>query len=50
MWTELKTKLFSKKEEKAGYKLELLTPGTMKLLGSTKKDIDKDKMMKMFQN
>ena len=26
-----------------GYKLELLTPETMKLLGSTKKDIDKDK-------
>ena len=28
---------------KAGYKLELLTPATMKLLGSTNKDIDKDK-------
>ena len=28
---------------KARYKLELLTPETMKLLGSTKKDIDKDK-------
>ena len=28
---------------KAGYKLELLTPETMKLLGSTKKDVDKDK-------
>ena len=28
---------------KAGYKLELLTPETMKLLGSTKKDIDQDK-------
>ena len=28
---------------KAGYKLELLTPETMKLLGSTNKDIDKDK-------
>ena len=26
-----------------GYKLELLTPETMKLLGSTKKDVDKDK-------
>ena len=25
------------------YKLELLTPETMKLLGSTKKDVDKDK-------
>ena len=28
---------------KTGYKLELLTPVTMKLLGSTKKDVDKDK-------
>ena len=28
---------------KAGYKLELLTPETMELLGSTKKDVDKDK-------
>ena len=28
---------------KTGYKLELLTPGTMKLLGSAKKDADKDK-------
>ena len=28
---------------KTGYKLELLTSETMKLLGSTKKDIDKDK-------
>ena len=27
---------------KTGYKLELLTPGTMKLFGSTKKDVDKD--------
>ena len=27
---------------KAGYKLELLSPETMKLLGSTKKDIDQD--------
>ena len=26
-----------------GYKLELLTPETMKLLGSTKKDVDEDK-------
>ena len=30
-------------EIKNGYKLELLTPETMKLLGSTKKDVDKDK-------
>ena len=28
---------------KTGYKLELLTPETMKLLGSTKKDVDLDK-------
>ena len=28
---------------KIGYKLELLSPQTMKLLGSTKKDVDKDK-------
>ena len=28
---------------KTGYKLELLTPETMKLLGSTKKDVDWDK-------
>ena len=28
---------------KAGYKLELLTPETMKLLGSAKKDVGKDK-------
>ena len=35
---------------KAGYKLELLTPETMRLLGSTKKDVDADKMEKMYQN
>ena len=28
---------------KTGYKLELLTPETMRLLGSTKKVVDKDK-------
>ena len=28
---------------KTGYKLELLTPETMKLLGSTKKNVDSDK-------
>ena len=28
---------------KTGYKLELLTPETMRLLGSTKKDVDPDK-------
>ena len=27
---------------KTGYKLELLSPETMELLGSTKKDVDKD--------
>ena len=31
---------------KTGYKLELLTPETMKLLGSTKKDVDADKNSK----
>ena len=30
-------------EIKTGYKLELLTPETMKLLGSTKKDVDSEK-------
>ena len=34
---------------KNGYKLELLTPETMKLLGSTKKVVDKDKV-KMYLN
>ena len=28
---------------KTGYKLELLTPETMKFVGSTKTDVDKDK-------
>ena len=28
---------------KTGYKLELLTPETMRLLGSTRKDVDSDK-------
>ena len=32
---------------KTGCKLELLSPETMILLGSTKKDVDKDKMKKM---
>ena len=36
---------------KTGYKLELLTPETMKLLGSTKKDVDSDKKKsEMYQN
>ena len=30
-------------EIKTGFKLELLSPKTMKLLGSTKKDVDQDK-------
>ena len=28
---------------KTGYKLKLLSPETMKLLGSTKRDVDQDK-------
>ena len=32
---------------KTGYKLELLTPETMKLLGSTKKDVDKENAPKL---
>ena len=40
MWTGLKTGLFFK--IKAGLKLELLTPETMELLESTKKDADKE--------
>ena len=35
---------------KTEYKLELLTPETMKMLGSTNKDIDKIKMEKLYQN
>ena len=35
---------------KTGYKLELLAPETMKLLGSTKKILIKITMVKMFQN
>ena len=35
---------------KTEYKLELLSPETIKLLGSTKKDVDKDKTEKMYQN
>ena len=33
---------------KGGYYLELLTPKTMKLLGSTESKITKYKMVKMF--
>ena len=35
---------------KTGYKLELLTPETMKLLGVTKKDVDQIKIKKISQN
>ena len=35
---------------KTGYKLELLTPETMKLLESTKDMLIKIKMEKMYQN
>ena len=35
---------------KTGYKLELLSLETMKLLGSTKKMLIKIKMQKMYQN
>ena len=37
----MKNRIFFK--IKTGYKLELLTPETMRLLGSTKKDVAKDK-------
>ena len=35
---------------KTGYKLELLTPETMKLWGSTKKMLIQIKIVKMYQN
>ena len=38
---KIKNRIVFKK--KTAYKLEFLTPETMKLLGSTKKDVDKDK-------
>ena len=38
---KIKNRIFFK--IKTGYKLELLSPETMKLLGSTKKDVDQDK-------
>ena len=38
---KIKNRIVSK--VKTGYKLELLSPETMKLLGNTKKDVDKDK-------
>ena len=40
---KIKNKIVFKIKIKTGYKLEQLTPETMKLLGSTKKDVDKDK-------
>ena len=39
---QTKSKIGFLKKIKTGYKLELLTPKIMRLLGSTKKDIDKD--------
>ena len=38
---KIKNRIFFK--IKTGYKLELLTPETMKLLGGRKKDVDSDK-------
>ena len=38
---KIKNRIVFKKE--TGYKLELLTPETIRLLGSTKKDADSDK-------
>ena len=35
---------------KTGYKLELLSPETMKLLGPAKKDVDQVKMVEMYQH
>ena len=35
---------------KTDYKLELLAPETMRLLGSTKKDVDSDKNSENYQN
>ena len=40
-WNKIKNRIVFK--IKTGYKLELLTSETMKLLGSTKKDVDSDK-------
>ena len=37
-------------EIKTGYKLELVSPETMKLLGSAKKMLIKKKMVKMYRN
>ena len=42
---KIKNRIVFKK--KNGYKLELLTLETMKLLGSTKKDVDSDKNSKI---
>ena len=35
---------------KTGFKLELLTKGTLKLLGSTKKSLTERKAAKMYEN
>ena len=45
---KIKNRIVFKK--KTGYKLELLTPETMKLLGSTKKMLMQIKIVKMYQN
>ena len=45
---KIKNRIVSK--TKTGYKLKLLTPETMKLLGSRKRDVDKDKTVKTYQN
>ena len=44
----MKNRIAFKKE--TGYKLELLTPETMKLLGSTKKVVDKDKNVSKLES
>ena len=44
MWNKIVFKI------KTGYKLELLSPETMKLLGSTKKDVDQNKELKLEWN
>ena len=40
---KIKNRIIFKKKKENDYKLELLTPETIKLLGSTKKYVDKDK-------
>ena len=40
---KIKSRIVFKVKTKTGYKLELLSPETMKLLRSTKRDVDQDK-------